>query len=119
VADSSLAVRLATETTQVDPDSAAYWNTLGAAYYRAGDPTSAIAALERSITLSRGGTGFDYVFLCLSHAVLGQFDQAEYWRDRTGMWLEQNDRNSSELLQLHQHACTRCGVHRNRSVSNS
>jgi tetratricopeptide (TPR) repeat protein len=119
VADPSLAVRLARETTQADPHSAAYWNTLGAAYYRAGDPTRAIDALERSISLSQGGTGFDYVFMCLSHALLGQFEQAEDWRDRTGIWLEQHDRNPPELAQLYSHACMQCVFPRDPPSSHS
>jgi tetratricopeptide (TPR) repeat protein len=115
VAEPSLAVRLARETTQADPHSAAYWNTLGAAHYRAGDPTSAIDALERSITLSRGGTGFDYVFLSLSHASLGQFEQAKDWRDRTATWLQQHDGKHPGLLRLYERACAQCELHRNPS----
>ncbi len=115
VAEPSLALQLARETTQADPHSAAYWNTLGAAHYRAGDPTSAIDALERSITLSRGGTGFDYVFLSLSHASLGQFEQARDWRDRTATWLQQHDGKHPGLLRLYEHACAQCELHHNPS----
>jgi tetratricopeptide (TPR) repeat protein len=119
VADQSLAVRLAQEATQADPQSSAYWNTLGAAYYQAGRPNSAIDALERSITLSNGGTGFDYVFLCLSHASIGEFEQAKYWRDRTGMWLQEQNRNHPELIRLHEDACRRCSAPRTPSSSGS
>ena len=68
VGDPQLAVRLATQTTQADPEAAAYWNTLGAAYHRAGSEVNAITALERSVALTGGGTGFDYVFLTLARA---------------------------------------------------
>ncbi|MBV8487075.1 MAG: bacterial transcriptional activator domain-containing protein [Planctomycetaceae bacterium] len=108
VAEPALAVQLATEATQADPHSAAYWNTLGAAHYRAGDAPSAIGALERSLSLTQGGTGFDYVFLSLSHGLLGQFEQAKNWRDRTAMWLQQQNRKHPELLRLHEQACEQC-----------
>ena len=50
--DPQLAVRLAVQTTEAEPEAAAYWNTLGAAYSRAGDDANAITALERSVTLT-------------------------------------------------------------------
>jgi hypothetical protein len=104
--DPSLAVQLAKQATEANSDCAAYWNTLGAAYYREGDARSAIAALERSITLSDGGTAFDFVFLTLAHVQLGQEEQARYWNDQTIHWMQKHDPNHPDLSRLHQQACT-------------
>jgi hypothetical protein len=105
VGDPQLAVRLAVQTTQADPEAAAYWNTLGAAYHRAGDDANAITALERSVTLTGGGTGFDYVFLTLAHARLGQYEQANHWKVQADLWMEQHEIHHPELSRLHAQAC--------------
>ncbi len=104
VGDPQLAVRLATQTTQADPEAAAYWNTLGAAYHRAGSAANAITALERSVALTGGGTGFDYVFLTLAHAQLGQHEQAQQWKTQADLWMEQHETHHSELSRLHAQA---------------
>jgi len=101
VGDPQLAVRLAIQTTLADPEAAAYWNTLGAAYYRAGDDANAITALERSVTLTGGGTGFDFVFLTLAHSRLGQYEQANHWKAQTDLWMEQHEIQHPELSRLH------------------
>ena len=100
VGDLQLAIRLASQTTEVDPEAAAYWNTLGAAYYRAGDDASAITALERSVTLTGGGTGFDFLFLTLAHSRLGQYEQANHWKAQTDLWMEQHEIHHPELSRL-------------------
>ena len=92
------AVELARQASQAEPDNAAYWNTLGAALHCAGEPSHAIAALERSIALSAGGTGYDYVFLALAHVHLGRADQARHWLDRTERWVQNHGAFPSELL---------------------
>ena len=101
VGDLQLAARLAIQTTEADPEAAAYWNTLGAVYYRAGDDANAITALERSVTLTGGGTGFDFVFLTLAHARLGQYEQANHWKAQTDLWMEQHEIHHPELSRLH------------------
>ncbi len=104
VADSQLAVSLAVQATQANPKVAAYWNTLGAAYYRAGSHPDAIAALERSIALSGEGTGFDYVFLALAHARLGQYEQAHQWNTQADIWMGKNGSHLFELTRHHAQA---------------
>jgi tetratricopeptide (TPR) repeat protein len=104
VGDPQFAVRLAIQTTEADPQAAPYWNTLGAAYYRAGDDANAITALERSVTLTGGGTGFDFVFLTLAHARLGQYEQANYWKAQADHWMEQHQTQHPELSRLQMQA---------------
>ncbi len=108
VADPQLAVRLATLATQADPEAAVYWNTLGAAHLRAGNAADAITALERSVALTAGGTGFDYVFLALAHAQLGHPEQARQWKTQADLWMEQHEAHIQNY-----HVC----MHRQASAS--
>ena len=73
--DGASALALARQLVEECPDSAAYWNTLGVAHYRAGDARSAVAALDRATALG-GGTAFDDVFLAMAHARLGEPERA-------------------------------------------
>jgi hypothetical protein len=73
--DPASAVALARQIVEECPDSAAYWNTLGVAHYRAGDARAAVAALERATTLG-GGSAFDDIFLAMAHARLGEPEAA-------------------------------------------
>jgi hypothetical protein len=73
--DPAAAVATARWMVEECPDADVYWNTLGVAYYRACDYTSAAAALNRATALS-GGTAFDDVFLAMAHARLGDLEKA-------------------------------------------
>jgi uncharacterized protein HemY len=69
-------VAMAQQMVEQCPNAEVYWNTLGAACYRAGDAASAVAALDHATALG-GGTAFDNVFLAMAHARLGDHEQAE------------------------------------------
>jgi hypothetical protein len=105
VGDPLMALHLAGQATEADPDCATYWNTLGAASYRTGDATSAITALERSIALADGGTAFDYVFLALAHAQLGHQEEAHSWNTQADRWIQQHEFQHPELSRLHEQVC--------------
>src|SRR5262249_55670061 len=51
------AVRLAKAAVAMEPEMREFWNTLGVAYYRAGEWTPATEALEKSMQLKDGGGG--------------------------------------------------------------
>ena len=70
-------------------DNGSYWNTLGVARYRAGDWKGAVAALEKSMPLRRGGDAFDWFFLAMSHWQLGNKDDARRWYDRGAREVQQ------------------------------
>ena len=74
--DPDAAVAMARRMVEQCPNAEVYWNTLGTAYYRAGDDDAAVAALDRAMALG-GGTAFDDVFLAMAHARLGNHEQAE------------------------------------------
>jgi hypothetical protein len=93
------AVELARRACTVLPNAGTYLNTLGAARVRAGDFRGAVASLERSIELG-GGTGFDYGFLAMAHAKLGDHDQADHWLARAVAWTSLERPGHAELMRL-------------------
>ena len=100
VKDPALALSLAIKTTEGYPECSTYWNTLGASYYRTGDFKAASAALDRSMTLSNGGTAFDYIFLTMTHAQLGNQEQAHRWFAKAMHSMEQHHPDHPELRRL-------------------
>jgi tetratricopeptide (TPR) repeat protein len=95
--DSDAAVAMARRIVEECPDAEAYWNTLGVAYFRAGDDASAVAALDRAMTLG-GGTAFDEVFLAMAHARLGDLEKARLEYDRAVVKAERDYPGHPELV---------------------
>src|SRR5262245_31806058 len=77
-------VELAEKAVAIKPQTHAYLNTLGAAWYRAGRYADAITQLQRSIGAheSKQGICIDWLFLAMAHARLGEHEQARSWLDK-------------------------------------
>ena len=88
VRDIAHGASLAVKATELQPECGTYWNTLGAAYYRAGNFRPPVAALNRAINLGDGGNVFDHVFLghgaCADWAIRSNRDDGSPWRCRKG-----------------------------------
>src|SRR5262249_38564781 len=76
------AIAYAKRAVGIEPMEGNYWNTLGVAYYRAGELEEAKNALYRSMELRGEGDGFDWFFLALVHFKLGHKDRAREWYGR-------------------------------------
>ncbi len=76
------AVRHAQRATVLQPEEGNYWNTLGAAHYRAGEWEDAKAALTQSMALRRDSESFDWFFLSIVELKLGRPAEARQWYDR-------------------------------------
>jgi uncharacterized protein HemY len=100
VKDPLLALSLALRTTEMDPECGTYWNTLGASYYRTDDFKSAAVALDRSMLIGKGGSAFDLVFLSMTHARLGDREQAHRWLADAMRVTERNHPDHPELGRL-------------------
>jgi tetratricopeptide (TPR) repeat protein/serine/threonine protein kinase len=95
--DPRRAVELAKKATQLEPKNAIYWNALGLAQYRAGGFREALAALEKSMELRKGGNSHDWFVLAMAHWQFGDKDQARQWYHRAVQWMEKNAPQSDEL----------------------
>jgi serine/threonine protein kinase/tetratricopeptide (TPR) repeat protein len=97
VRNASREVELARKAVELAPKEGNYWNTLGAAFYRAGEWKASIHALETAMELRNGGDSFDWFFLAMAHWRLGEKDKAREWYDRAVQWMEKNQPKNEEL----------------------
>jgi eukaryotic-like serine/threonine-protein kinase len=91
VRDPGRAVELAKRAVALAPKEGTFWNTLGVAYYRAGDWKAAIEALNKSMDLSKGGDAFDFFFLAMAHWQQGDKDEAQKWHEKAVQWMQKNE----------------------------
>jgi serine/threonine protein kinase/Tfp pilus assembly protein PilF len=122
--DAAKAVRLAKNNVQMSPNEATYWNTLGAAHYRMGNWRDAVAALERSIALSKGGDAADFFFLAMAHRQLGNNDEAGRWYEKAMEWMDKNQKQlqqnkvfDEELHQFRGEAAELLGIKEKKSAT--
>ena len=95
--DPETALAFSNQVVQRCSDCGTYWNTLGVAYFRAGDFKAAITALDQAISLNGEGTPFDHIFLAMAHARLGDPAQAQQWLAQAVTGKEQGYPGHSEL----------------------
>ena len=98
--NSGEAVRHARRAVEMNGREGAYWNTLGAAYYRNGDWKSAKDALSRSMALRNGGDGFDWLFVALVELKLGRKEKAREWYDKAAATFRQFGRGDRDLYRI-------------------
>ena len=104
VRDPESAMSLASKTTAAHPECSTYWNTLGAAFYRAHQFDAAMSALDRATALANGGTAFDHFLLAMAHSGLGNTRQAEQCTALAVRWMEQYRPGHPELIRLRDEA---------------
>jgi Flp pilus assembly protein TadD len=95
---------LAKKAAQQEPGNWAFSNTLGVAFYRAGDWKASADALKKSMQLRKGGDSFDWFFLAMAYWQLGQKDEARNWYKKSVEWMEKNRPTDRELLQFRKEA---------------
>jgi serine/threonine-protein kinase len=104
--DARRAVQLAERACSLAPQHGLYWNALGAAHLRAGNPKDAIAALEKSTQLHDGGDSRDFFLLAMAHQQLGDTDQAQTWCQQGIDWMASNRPDDPALQRLRSEAET-------------
>jgi tetratricopeptide (TPR) repeat protein len=114
VRDAGQAVELAEELIRrygpSGPSRGDYWNTLGVAYYRAGNWKSAGAALQKSMGLRKGGDSFEFFFLAMAHWQLGDKEKASHWYCKATHWMDQNKPQDEELIRFRAEAAVLLGI---------
>jgi serine/threonine-protein kinase len=95
--DPAEAVACARKAVRLRPKAGEHWNTLGVALYRAGDWKEAVAALQKSMELRKGGESNDWFFLAMARWQLGDKQQGRQWYDRAVRWMDQHQPQDPEL----------------------
>jgi tetratricopeptide (TPR) repeat protein len=108
--DPRRAVKLAVHAVELSPKEGGFWNTLGAAHYRAGDWADAVTAAQKSVELRAGGDSFDWFVLAMAHWQLNQKDEARKEYDRAVEWMEKNNPDDEELRRFSAEAGELLGV---------
>jgi tetratricopeptide (TPR) repeat protein len=99
--DPRRAVELARKAVELSPQTGTFWNTLGAAHYRAGDWKAALDALRTSEDLFQGNElGYNAFFLAMAHLRLGDKDEARKWYNQAVQWMEKHAPKNGELLRF-------------------
>ncbi len=104
------AVRHARRATVLQPEEGTYWNTLGAAHYRAGEWEDAKAALTHSMSLRRNGDSFDWFFLAMVELKLGRPAEARAWYDQAVELFHQSLPQNEELYRFQVEAALVLGL---------
>jgi serine/threonine protein kinase len=94
--DPAMAVELAKKAVALAPQKGDFWNTLGAAHYRAESWKEAEDALRQSMKLRAGGDSFDWFVLAMTLWQRSDKDEARKWFDRAVHWMKKN----SEIMKL-------------------
>jgi tetratricopeptide (TPR) repeat protein len=108
--DGLLAVTLAQLAVKAAPTNGNYWNTLGAAHYRAEDWNEAVAALEKSMELRQGGDGSDWFFLAMAHWQLGDREPARKWYAAAALWMDKHAPGDAQLRRFRDEAAALLGA---------
>jgi Flp pilus assembly protein TadD len=95
--DGRQSVAVARLAVEAAPTNGKFWNTLGAAQYRAGNFKEAVAALGKSMELRKDGESFDWFFLAMGHWQLGEKEKARKCFDQAVQWMEKNQPKDEEL----------------------
>jgi tetratricopeptide (TPR) repeat protein len=95
--DPNRAVQLARGAVALAQKDGNYWNTLGAAYFRAGQFPEADAAFARSMELRGGGDAYDWYFLAMIRHAAGQEPEANRLYERA-VQREDSDQGGTEEL---------------------
>jgi tetratricopeptide (TPR) repeat protein len=111
--DPRRAVELARKATTRAPLRGDFWDTLGAAYFRAGDFRAAVGALEKSVEIQKGAEPSDWFYLALAHQRLGDPAKARACYDKAVAWVEGHKSSGQTLRLLRAEAAAALGVPRN------
>jgi serine/threonine protein kinase/tetratricopeptide (TPR) repeat protein len=108
--DAANAVKAAKRAVALAPKWRVGWNTLGVAYYRAGSWQEAVAALQKSMELAKGGDSSDFFLLAMTYWQMGKKAEAHKWYDKAVQWMDKNQPKNEELLRFRAEAAELLGI---------
>jgi serine/threonine protein kinase/predicted Zn-dependent protease len=98
--DPERALALARRAVERAPQREEFWNTLGAARYRAGEYASAIDAIQQALKLNPEGDWSDWLFMAMAHEKRGDRVKARECHRRALAWVEHHKASGCELRLL-------------------
>ena len=109
--DASRAVASARKAVELEPNEGKFWNTLGVAYYRAGQWRESKAALAKSRQLLGGQfESFNTFFLAMAHWRLGERGESRQWYRQAVAWMAKNQPGDEELRRFRAEAEELLGI---------
>jgi serine/threonine protein kinase len=93
----------ARKAIELDPNNWSFWNTLGVAFYRAGDWKAADETLRKSIEFT-GGTAHDWFFVAMALWHQGKHPEARQCFESAVSAMKSSTRNDPELVRFHAEA---------------
>jgi tetratricopeptide (TPR) repeat protein len=91
------ALGAARKAVTLEPGNGNLWNTMGVAAYRVGDWKAASEALEKSMSLNKGGDANDWFFLAMTRWRQNNKTEARKFYDQAVSWTKQNSPDNPEL----------------------
>jgi tetratricopeptide (TPR) repeat protein len=105
------AVAFAKKAVELAPDNGSFVNTLGTAYYRAGDWKTALDTLKLAEALGGGKSfGCNAFFIAMTQEKLGAKDEARKWYTAALAWMENRAPQHAELLRFRAEAAALLGL---------
>jgi tetratricopeptide (TPR) repeat protein/tRNA A-37 threonylcarbamoyl transferase component Bud32 len=104
------AKEFAGKATEQSPRFAEAWSTLGIAAYRIGDYASAVAALERAMSLKKYECPFDQFFIAMAHWRLGDESQAHRSFEQATASMGKTGWQDEELVRFRAEASALLGI---------
>jgi tetratricopeptide (TPR) repeat protein len=108
--DPSRAVELAGKAVALAPNRGSFQYTLGVAHFRAGNWKEAVAALQKSMELGKGGDSSDWFFLAMARWKLGQKEEARTWYEKAVAWMAEHRPEDDGLRRIRTEAAQVLGV---------
>jgi eukaryotic-like serine/threonine-protein kinase len=108
--DAALGALLAGKAVRLAPKRGEFWNTLGAAHYRAGKWKDAAAAFGESMQLRDGGDPNDWLFMSMVDSRLNKSGEAKAWFDRSLAWINAHASAEAQFCALRAEAQSILGL---------
>jgi uncharacterized protein HemY len=116
--DAPRAMRIARKAVEAMPKYVHFWNTLGVAYYQAGDYRAARDALNEATRLRFGSNSYDFYYLAMVHERLGDKQEARKWYQKAVQGIDKTWPRDDELLQLGAEASALLGIEGGVTIPN-
>ena len=110
VRDRAAAVVLARKAAALDPDDAKVWSKIGLAFYRAGEWSDGVEALNKSMEPTSGGDASNWLLMAMACWQKGDKEQARRWYRKAADGMGKSLRENDEFARMRAEAAALLGV---------